>query len=135
MIPMAKRTYRIITCGCGCGRVGRHHARGLLHTCYRRLLRRGADLDNPAHDLDAGPAMPQCSHIYADGNRCPGDRDPASKEYCTLHRGRAQRGADMDAPVLQSSSLIADGPIAWRHAHATVLGIRMDQLDRYTRGA
>ncbi|OLT27766.1 hypothetical protein BJF83_17435 [Nocardiopsis sp. CNR-923] len=32
---------RTITCACGCGRVGRHHGRGLLASCWRREHRHG----------------------------------------------------------------------------------------------
>lgn len=37
--PLPNGTGRpIVVCGCGCGRVGPHHARGYVDVCYRRWL-------------------------------------------------------------------------------------------------
>lgn len=32
---------RIVTCACGCGKTGKHHARGMLYLCYKRRQSRG----------------------------------------------------------------------------------------------
>ena len=31
----------VVTCVCGCGRHGRHHARGLIEACWKRAYRAG----------------------------------------------------------------------------------------------
>ena len=99
------RRWRIVRCAC-CGKEGRHGARGLIMTCHAHHRRRGT-----LHRFPRSKAVImqssdlQCSHVSADGVRCPKPRErcPRTGKFrnnvCAMHRERRRFGNHMDAPV------------------------------------